>query len=171
MARQLDDRVAQCYLLGALACCAAGTREPRLAARLFGASETLRAETGATIHVGLAPALTSATASVRQVLGSARFESDAAGGRRLRRDDALRLALRESLPASEAPPSRTDDGGLGRREIEVARLVADGLSNREIAGRLFISERTVESHVRNTLTKLGFTSRAQIAAWMARQDR
>ena len=56
---------------------------------------------------------------------------------------------------------------MGRRETDVARLVADGLSNKEIGARLFISERTVESHVRNILNKLGFNSRAQIAGWMA----
>jgi DNA-binding CsgD family transcriptional regulator/sugar lactone lactonase YvrE len=56
---------------------------------------------------------------------------------------------------------------LSRRESEVAELVRQGLSNREIAGRLFISERTVEGHVRQIHNKLGFGSRAQIAAWMA----
>jgi DNA-binding NarL/FixJ family response regulator len=56
---------------------------------------------------------------------------------------------------------------LRPRELEVVRLVAEGLSNKEIGRRLFISERTVESHVRNILNKLGVTSRAQIAAWMA----
>ena len=49
--------------------------------------------------------------------------------------------------------------------------MADGLSNKEIGARLFISERTVESHVRNILNKLGFNSRAQIAGWMATPDR
>jgi DNA-binding NarL/FixJ family response regulator len=56
---------------------------------------------------------------------------------------------------------------LGKREAQVARLVADGLSNKQIGARLFISEHTVDSHVRNILTKLGFNSRAQVAAWMA----
>jgi DNA-binding NarL/FixJ family response regulator len=46
--------------------------------------------------------------------------------------------------------------------------VAEGLSNKEIGARLFISERTVDSHVRNILNKLGFGSRAQIAGWVAR---
>ncbi len=49
--------------------------------------------------------------------------------------------------------------------------MADGLSNRAIGTRLFISERTVESHVRNILIKLGFTTRTQIAAWIAGSDR
>jgi DNA-binding NarL/FixJ family response regulator len=58
-------------------------------------------------------------------------------------------------------------GLLGRREADVARLVADGLSNKQIGARLFISESTVASHVGSILNKLGFNSRAQIAAWMA----
>jgi DNA-binding CsgD family transcriptional regulator len=49
---------------------------------------------------------------------------------------------------------------------QVARLVADGLSNKEIGARLLISEHTVDSHVRSILNKLGVNSRAQIAAWM-----
>ena len=57
--------------------------------------------------------------------------------------------------------------GLTRREREVAALVAQGLTNREIAARLFISERTAESHVEQIRNKLGFHSRAQIAAWVA----
>ena len=56
---------------------------------------------------------------------------------------------------------------LGKREADVARLVADGLSNKQIGMRLFISERTVESHVRSVLNKLGFSSRSQIASWMS----
>jgi DNA-binding NarL/FixJ family response regulator len=56
---------------------------------------------------------------------------------------------------------------LAKREADVARLVAEGLSNKQIGARLFISERTVDSHVRNILNKLGFNSRAQIAGWMA----
>lgn len=59
------------------------------------------------------------------------------------------------------------DGGLSARESEVAGLVAEGLSNRQIAARLVISERTAENHVAHILTKLGFTSRSQIAAWSA----
>ena len=55
---------------------------------------------------------------------------------------------------------------LSRRETEVGELVAKGLTNREIATRLFISERTVESHVEQIRNKLGFHSRTQIAAWM-----
>jgi DNA-binding CsgD family transcriptional regulator len=62
-------------------------------------------------------------------------------------------------------------GILSAREDEVARLVAEGSTNREIAQRLFISERTAQNHVQHILTKLDFTSRAQIAAWVtAKRD-
>jgi DNA-binding NarL/FixJ family response regulator len=58
-------------------------------------------------------------------------------------------------------------GPLSRRELEVARLVAEGLTNRQIAERLVISERTAQNHVQHILTKLGFSTRSQIAAWLA----
>jgi DNA-binding NarL/FixJ family response regulator len=56
---------------------------------------------------------------------------------------------------------------LSSREHEVARLVTDGLTNRQIAQRLVISERTAQNHVQHILTKLGFSTRSQIAAWMS----
>ncbi len=59
---------------------------------------------------------------------------------------------------------------LSRRELEIARLVADGLTNREIATRLFISERTVDGHLEHVREKLGVNTRAQVAAWVVRQD-
>lgn len=73
------------------------------------------------------------------------------------------------LPAETTPSRRVEAGrygGLTAREREVALLVARGKSNRNIAGDLVLSERTVETHVTNILLKLGYTSRAQIAAWV-----
>lgn len=55
---------------------------------------------------------------------------------------------------------------LSRREWQVARLVAEGMTNRAIADRLVISPRTAQGHVEHVLVKLGFTARAQIAAWI-----
>lgn len=59
---------------------------------------------------------------------------------------------------------------LTPREREVAGLVAEGLSNRQIAEKLYVSERTAETHVQNILTKLGFTSRTQVAGWVVRDS-
>src|SRR5216684_7012288 len=59
---------------------------------------------------------------------------------------------------------------LTRRKRDVAELVALGLTNREIADRLSLSERTVEWHVEEILNKLGFSARSQIAAWVASRD-
>jgi pimeloyl-ACP methyl ester carboxylesterase/DNA-binding CsgD family transcriptional regulator len=67
-----------------------------------------------------------------------------------------------------APPAPAAD--LSRREREVASLLAGGLSNKEIAGRLYLSERTVDNHVHHILDKLGFDSRVQVATWLARNE-
>ena len=69
------------------------------------------------------------------------------------------------FPQAERTPTPTHT--LTEREREVARLVAEGLSNREIAERLFVSERTAEGHVQRILSKLNFRSRTQIAVWDA----
>jgi DNA-binding CsgD family transcriptional regulator len=68
--------------------------------------------------------------------------------------------LRARLPAVTAVESP-----LSPRELEVARLVARGLTNKQIAETLFVSERTAENHVQHILVKLGFSNRSQIAVW------
>jgi predicted ATPase/DNA-binding CsgD family transcriptional regulator len=72
---------------------------------------------------------------------------------------------RTAQPLSDRKVIQQEFGGLTPRERQVAALVTQGKSNREIAGELVLSERTVENHVGNILSKLGFSSRAQVAAW------
>ncbi|HEY3558105.1 MAG TPA: AAA family ATPase, partial [Kribbella sp.] len=74
----------------------------------------------------------------------------------------------ELVARLEQIAERDQPGGLSPREAEVARLVADGLTNRQLAERLVISERTAENHVQHILQKLGFSTRSQIAAWSLR---
>jgi DNA-binding NarL/FixJ family response regulator len=71
-------------------------------------------------------------------------------------------------PGGQLEDSRDVISKLSPREREVAYLVAQGLSDREISHRLVISRRTAESHVAHILTKLGFSSRVQVAACMVR---
>jgi non-specific serine/threonine protein kinase len=77
--------------------------------------------------------------------------------------------LSDILPARRSPTERqaakAEFSGLTRREREVAQLVASGKPNRGIARVLGVGERTVEGHVAGALAKLGFSSRAQLAAW------
>jgi DNA-binding CsgD family transcriptional regulator len=88
------------------------------------------------------------------------------------REHFLQRALASLPKAKPISPRRAEadkSGGLTGREREVATLIAQGKTNREIANLLVISERTAEGHVNNILGKLGFTSRAQIAAWVVEQ--
>ncbi|AMW15502.1 LuxR family transcriptional regulator [Streptomyces qaidamensis] len=71
--------------------------------------------------------------------------------------------------AADQPPREDTTGPLTRRETEVARLVAEGLANQQIADRLVIARRTAEGHVERILGKLGFSNRSQIASWMTAQ--
>ncbi len=168
IAQQLDDRVQQAYLLDALGCHAARSGQARLAAQLLGAGQAVRTAAGGHVMPFLAPLTSQARESATTALGQSRFETEFAAGSRLSRDDAVRLALGESEPVAGAvAPAGAGIGLLAKRETEVARLVAEGLTNKEIGARLFISEHTVDSHVRSILNKLGCNSRAQIAAWMA----
>ncbi len=84
------------------------------------------------------------------------------------RANLLQRAAKIIPPVKPLTPRRAaqrEFGGLTEREREVATLIAQGKSNREIADKLIVSERTITTHVSNILSKLGYTSRAQIAAW------
>src|SRR3989475_7098728 len=85
----------------------------------------------------------------------------------LARDLAVRLALGEATQDELGAPDPVAAGVLPKRQAEVAQLIAEGLTNRQIGARLFISEATVATHVRGIMNNLGFNSRAQIASWMA----
>ena len=75
-------------------------------------------------------------------------------------------AAQAAAVASHVVEVKRLNARLSQRELVVARLVAEGLSNRQIAKRLFISERTAESHLERVRNKLGVHNRAQIAAWV-----
>jgi DNA-binding CsgD family transcriptional regulator len=105
-------------------------------------------------------------AKVRAGLGDAAFRAAFAGGADMPTTEISGFITGTGpvpVPVEDAEPA----GPLTARERQVAGLIMAGLSNRGIAAELCVSPRTVESHVQNILTKLGFTSRAQIAAYLA----
>ncbi len=166
IAYQIDDRIGQFYLLAALAFHATVEGRAKTAAQLLGASETIRIGAGAIVMPVMNPIITQAEESAIAALGKAKFEVELTAGKHLTRDTAVAMALGEADQATAATREGARPGVLAKREFDVARLIADGLSNKQIGARLFISERTVDSHVRSILNKLGFNSRAQIAGWV-----
>ena len=77
--------------------------------------------------------------------------------------EPLRRRVAEAVATLKAGRSPLSD-----RELEVAALVAEGLTNKEVATRLRLSVRTAENHVLNVMNKLGLDNRAQVAAWFTR---
>lgn len=106
----------------------------------------------------------------RQALGERAFEAAMRRGGQLDFDEAVEHALAEDTrrPA-EAGAATATRTALTKRERTVAELVAEGLSNKDIAARLLITPRTVESHVAHIMGKLGCASRTQIAVWIAEE--
>ncbi|WP_269821596.1 ATP-binding protein [Nocardia yamanashiensis] len=153
------------------------------AARLMGAAESLQRST-----VRLAHSITGVIAdkerqSVREALGEKAFREAFGAGANLRLEEAIDYALRREsatpavdpapprkpLRAKQSPSPMAADV-LTRRQKDVARLVAAGHTNKRIATELVISIRTAETHVEHILTKLGLTSRTQLAAWAHEHD-
>jgi DNA-binding NarL/FixJ family response regulator len=107
----------------------------------------------------------------REELGDEAYEGAFQDGWKLSLDEAVAYAFETEPEPVDPRPDPGPAPPLTPREWQVAQLVAEGLSNRQIAGRLAVSQRTAESHVENILAKLGFASRSQIAAWVARLRR
>ena len=140
---------------------AAKTGRPRLALRLAGAAEAYQDANKFTMPGPIREMVNRWLASARTSAGPAATRM-IAEGRRLSPEAAVNLALANE-PEGARPPGPWQT--LTRRETEVAGLVARGLTNRDIATQLFLSVRTVEVHVDHILTKLGFRTRTQLAAW------
>jgi predicted ATPase/DNA-binding NarL/FixJ family response regulator len=156
-----------------LAWVAARRQQHRHAAQLLGAADALFTASGSSIDAyhHLAPFHRECRERVQQAIGKVAFASAFDRGRGLTYQQALHLALGEQPPDARGRRSgRLGPSPLTRREREIAQLVADGLRNKEIAAALVISQRTAEAHVEHILSKLGFTSRSQIAAWIAQQS-
>jgi predicted ATPase/DNA-binding CsgD family transcriptional regulator len=145
--------------------------DDRRAAYLLGAADRHWRDAGGSIvhSPPWAALLAERTATCRATLGDDTFLVEYGRGKEHALEEAIAEALGEQ-PTSTVEASRAREGfGLTRREREVGALIAEGLTNKEIAARLVISTRTAEAHVQHMLTKMGFTNRSQLAAWYARQ--
>ncbi|MFE6887435.1 LuxR C-terminal-related transcriptional regulator [Streptomyces sp. NPDC057694] len=166
----LHDMMGLAHFLEGLAWYAASLRHFERVAVLQGAADALwrRAAKEARFAIPVLHDLHAAAArEAREALGAAGYHESFTEGGRLSPDAAVDAALQQStaeaapaVPAQRPGPAE----GLTPRERQVAALVSEGLTNKEIAAKLVVSKRTVDSHVEHILTKLGFGSRSQIAA-------
>ena len=171
LTEQVNDPLACAACLEVLAWIAAGERNSRRAAVLMGAAEELAHSVGGVtiVFLNLQSYHEECETMMRRALGEKAFGAARRQGRLMGMDGAVAYALGRQSP--DANHTAGQSGDLTKREREVADLVAQGLTNKLIAAKLVISQRTAQGHVEHVLTKLGFTSRAQIAAWVVEQSR
>jgi predicted ATPase/class 3 adenylate cyclase/DNA-binding CsgD family transcriptional regulator len=139
----------------------------REAARLYGAADAVRQTTGAARFKTNDDAYTTAVGTVREALGHSEFESAWAEGAALSAREAIAYARRGH---GDRKRPTTGWPALTPTERDVVRLVSDGLANNDIASRLFISPRTVQSHLTHVYNKLGVSSRVQLVQEAARHN-
>jgi predicted ATPase/DNA-binding CsgD family transcriptional regulator len=168
--RDLGGRPQLTFVLERAAIVAAMHALPERALRLAGASSALREALGVPLDAAAQPTLDARLAPAWQALSPQVAEAAWQHGRALSVEDAISLVLEPVTPPVEPNPASGDSEAsqLTPREREVATLVARGLTNRQIAATLVISERTADVHVSNILNKLTLNSRAQLAAWVVR---
>lgn len=149
----------------------AAKTEPDRAATLVGAAKSIWKYSQMRLpQTAVESVAATIEARLRQKLGDLGFEQALTTGQELPFDDAIALALGESAEIRPKPKDAAARAGLTRREREIAALVAEGLTNKEIATKLVISPRTADAHLEHILAKLGFRSRAQIARWFSTQE-
>ncbi len=176
---ETDYRVTIQFSLNGLAYVAAGLKQPVRAARLWGAAEGMQEAYGVYVTARAHTILNheARLAATRSQLEEEGWSEAWEEGKAMPLERAIEYALSEEeeqepptlVPLAERPPADGRAESLTPREREVALLIARGLTNRRIAEELSLSERTVENHVHKILKKLGFSSRARIAAWVAQQ--
>jgi DNA-binding CsgD family transcriptional regulator/tetratricopeptide (TPR) repeat protein len=150
--------------LAGLACDSGGHVE---AARLYGAADTVRRATGAVRFKVYDDGYATAVGVVRNALGHSDFESAWAEGAAMSTLEAIAYA-RRGHSGRKRPASGW--GSLTPTERDVVRLVCEGLANNDIASRLFVSPRTVQSHLTHVYNKLGVSSRVHLVREAARHD-
>jgi non-specific serine/threonine protein kinase len=132
---------------------------------IFGAAAALREPVGSVIDAVDRPDYKQMISNLRTSLGDEAFETAWAKGQTMILEQAINLALAEPEPGEIDVLLKEKYGGLTEREREVAALIAEGKSNREIANTMTVGVKTIETYVTRILNKLGLNSRVQIATW------
>jgi predicted ATPase/class 3 adenylate cyclase/DNA-binding CsgD family transcriptional regulator len=146
-------------ILECLAALAGDADSHREAARLFAAAEAVRQRMGAVRFKIYDAGYEASAAAVRDAMGDRDFESAWAEGTALSTEEAIAYAQRGR---GERKRPTSGWASLTPTERDVVRLAKEGLANKDIAGRLFVSPRTVQTHLTHVYTKLGLTSRVQL---------
>ncbi len=135
--------------------------------RLLGAADELRTRLHVKIRANFQSTHDNCVNRARAVVGESAFLADFRKGQEMTFDEALAYAATPSRRPNPARSSGPDS--LTQREWQVVQLIAEGLSNREIAARLRIADRTAECHVENIFSKLGVNSRTKVVAWVLKE--
>ena len=152
-------------ILECLAALAGKAGSHREAARLFGAAHAIRQRIGEVCFKIYAAGYEASVAALRDAMGEKDFDSAWAEGAALSTEEAIAYAQRGR---GERKRPASGWASLTPTERDVIRLVSEGLGNKDIATRLFVSPRTVQTHLTHVYTKLGLTSRVQLVQEAAR---
>jgi DNA-binding NarL/FixJ family response regulator len=159
------QRLAVARGLQAMAALASALGDAAQAVRLAGAAQAASEAIGGQPSASASRRLARLVDAANQALGPEVTSSLLAEGKAMSPHRAAQLL---TAPAPRTMPERAEPAGpLSGREFEIATLAVGGLSNREIADRLFIAPATVARHIANIFGKLDLGSRAQLAVWMA----
>ncbi len=180
LARRSGIKAIAAYAVLGLALAGHGEADPGRSARLHGAADQALADLGRALDPLEARLADLDRQRLRAVMGDEAFDAEYAAGRTLGPARAAyeigpQIQAGREVPRAPAPMSEPDAALSGEaasvltpRERDVLKLVAQGLSNADIARRLVLSEHTVHRHLANILHKLGLSSRAAAAAWGVR---
>ena len=164
----IDDRNGLTIALGTLGWMAAECGQHERAATLLGSAQRVRDESSLTLLDLFRPQHERSVSLIVRGIGQKAFDAAYAWGRTMTIDEGVAFAVEDrQLRKSASTVKAASDTALTPRQLEIARLIADDLTNRQIADRLFLSERTVETHITNILNKLGLNSRIQLSRWIA----
>ena len=163
----IGDRAFLVILLETLAWMSAEQAAHERAAVVLGFAQQVRESNALSLVEPYRPQHAHTISVATESLGQAAFDAAYQRGTEMTTGEGVAFAVQASQPGQPAPATKVAARPvLTGRQLEIAKLIAGELTNKQIAGRLFLSERTVETQVTNILNKLGLSSRSQISRWI-----